>query len=124
MGNIRHSTASDGRLVTTAFLRAAKILGLDKKRMAQVIGVGERTLDRMRSGEKTLKPDSKEWELALALIRLYRSLDAVCASDEKVVRQWMQSPNKDLDAVPAERIVSIEGLMSTVDYVDAYRAPG
>jgi hypothetical protein len=56
------------------------------------------------------------------LVRLYRGLDAIMASDETALRAWMQDPNTHLHATPATLIASVAGLVQTVAYVDAYRA--
>jgi hypothetical protein len=69
-----------------------------------------------------LNEQNKEWELAALLVRLYRGLDALMASDEKSLRAWMQNRNTALNDVPAKRILTVQGLVDTVCYVDAYRA--
>lgn len=114
--------AEDRPLVTAATLRAADILGLRRGELAAVLGLSPRSIDRMRQGGYGLHPDRKEWELALLLIRLFRSLHAVCAGDEAVVRQWMANPNADLEAVPKDCIRNVSGLVSVLAYVDSQRA--
>ena len=56
------------------------------------------------------------------LVRLYRGLDALMASDERSLRAWMQNRNTALNDVPAKRILTVQGLVDCVSYVDAYRA--
>lgn len=119
---IAEQTAEDRRLVTDAVYRAARVLGLTNQDLADALGVSRRSVERMKSGRFQLDPAKKEWELALHLIRLFRSLDAICAGDEDVVRQWMRNPNDDLGDVPRARIRSIDGLISTLHYVDSNRA--
>lgn len=114
--------AEDRRVLGTAVVAAAEALGLTSGRLARVLGVSAATVSRLRRGSYRLNPAGKEWELALLLVRLHRSLDAICAGDEAVMHQWMDHPNRDLEAVPRERIETVAGLVATLDYLDAQRA--
>ncbi len=114
--------AKDRQVLTAAVVNAAGILGLTSTELAQVLGVSGSTVSRMRRGDYWLSPPDKAWELALLLVRLLRSLDAICAGDEGVIRQWMRHHNTDLEAVPADRIREVTGLVDVVEYLDAHRA--
>lgn len=105
-----------------ALLRAAAVLDIEPSRLAQVLGVSERSITRLARGAYTLKSTSKSWELAALLIRLYQGLDAMTGSDEAAMRSWMWSPNTDLLATPAEDIVTVHGLVRIVQYIEAFRA--
>ncbi len=124
----RQNTAESDRLherqrvLTTAVIKAADIMGLRQSLLAQIIGVSESTVSRMVKGDYLIKADSKEWELAALLVRLFRSLDAIVAGDERSLQSWLQGYNTALKAAPANLIISVSGLAKTVDYVDAYRA--
>ena len=41
--------------------------------------------------------------------------------DEGQARQWLHTPNRHLNGVPAERIVNVQGLVDVVQYLDAVR---
>ena len=110
------------QVLTKAVLRAADILGLNQATLATVLGVSASTVTRMRAGQYQIEKNSKGWELATLLVRLYRGLDAIMASDETALRAWMQGPNTDLHATPESLIATITGLVHTVAYVDAHRA--
>ena len=110
------------QVLTKAVLRAADILGLNQATLATVLGVSASTVTRMRAGQYQIEKNSKGWELAALLVRLYRGLDAIMASDETALRAWMQGPNTDLHATPESLIATITGLVHTVAYVDAHRA--
>lgn len=112
----------DAELVTRAVVNAADNLGLTSAQLARVIGASEATVSRMRHGRTVLQSQHKHWELALLLIRLYRSLDAICAGDIEVVRAWMRHDNQDLNGIPVELISTISGLTATLAYVDSSRA--
>lgn len=123
--NTRTVTAaapSRAEVLTKAVLKAADILGLNQMALARVLGVSASTVTRMRASQYQLEKNSKGWELATLLVRLYRGLDVIMASDETALRAWMQGPNTDLHAAPAALIANITGLVQTVAYVDAHRA--
>ena len=105
-----------------AVVRAADILGLKQATLAKILGLSAASVSRLYAGQYRLNPHGKEWELATLLIRLYRGLDALMASDEASLRAWIHNPNNELQAVPNALIKQISGLVTTVNYVDAYRA--
>ena len=122
--NLTQPIVEDERaaVVTKAVLRAAEALGLTAKRLAQVIGASEPTVSRMRTGGYQLDPNSKPYELAVLLIRVFRSLDAIAGGDPAVVRQWLAHDNSALGGRPIERITTIAGLVDVLAYLDARRA--
>lgn len=109
-------------VLSSALLRAVDILGLKQASLASILGLSEATVSRLRNGSYQLIPESKAWELATLLVRLYRGLDAIMAGDETALRAWLHNANKDLHGVPAELINSVTGLSRTIAYVDAHRA--
>lgn len=110
------------RVLTQAVVKAADIMGLRQVVLAKTLGVSESSVSRMKTGDYLLKEQSKEWELAALLVRLFRSLDAIVAGDERSLRSWLQGYNTALREVPINLITSVSGLTKAVDYVDAYRA--
>ncbi len=107
-------------VLATALLAAAERLGLRGRELAAVIGTSEATISRLRFSRR-LDPKSKEGELALLLLRAYRSLDALVGGDDDKARLWLRAENDHLDGVPAERIRTVEGLVDVVQYLDAMR---
>lgn len=115
-------TDEDRRILTEAVVNAADLLGLSNHQLAGVIGVSDATISRMQRGAYQVSPGGKVGELSLLLVRMARSLGALCAGDEQVMRQWLRHPNRDLGCIPAERIQQVEGLVQVVEYLDAHRA--
>jgi hypothetical protein len=101
-------------------LAAAERLGLRNRQLAMVIGSSEASVSRLRGG-RGLDPASKEGELALLFVRLYRSLDALVGGDDAKARDWLHAANDHLGGVPADRIRTVEGLVDVVQYLDAMR---
>lgn len=55
----------------------------------------------MRNGGYRLVPETKVWELATLLVRLFRGLDAIRAGDEAALRSWLDSYNTARTTSPA-----------------------
>jgi uncharacterized protein (DUF2384 family) len=108
------------RVVAIALLSAASRLGLKGRALADTVGMSEATVSRLRT-HPALDPASKQGELALLFLRLFRSLDALVGGNEEQARAWMKAPNTHLGAVPIERIRTVEGLVDVVQYLDAMR---
>ena len=117
------SRADPGAVLTKALLRAGDLLGLSSAALARVLGVSEASISRLASGMRTIDPASKEGELALVLVRVYRSLDALVGTDAEQRKAWMGGYNRALNGKPADLIERAEGLVAVVSYLDAMRAP-
>jgi uncharacterized protein (DUF2384 family) len=113
---------TEAAVVTKAALRAAGHLAMTNKALANVIGVSEATVSRMRGGAYTLRRGQKAFELAVLFTRLYRSLDAVVGGDQAVASAWLRNPNAALADIPLVLIQTAPGLMNVVHYLDARRA--
>jgi hypothetical protein len=116
------ANSQSAAVVTKAALRAAARLGMTARAFAQVVGLSEATVSRMRAGEYVLRPGEKSFELALLFIRLYRSLDAVVGGDDRVAGAWLKNRNTLLDDEPLALIQTVPGLVNVLQYLDARRA--
>ena len=110
-----------GAVLSKATVRAADRLGLSQKALAQVLGLSESVISRMRRGSFVLE-HGKAFELAVLFVRLYRSLDAIVSGDEKSAREWMRHENLALNAKPIDLIQKVHGLIDVIQYLDARRA--
>lgn len=107
-------------VLTRAVQRAAEHLGMKQVQLARVLGLSEASVSRLR-GAHQIDPDSKTGELALLLVRVFRSLDALFGGDSNHSRAWLVAENHHLGGVPARLIESAAGLVAVVDYLDAMR---
>jgi hypothetical protein len=112
--------ADPAAVLTKAVLSAAGRLGLRHRDLAAVLGASEASMSRLLRG-RTIDPESKEGELALLLLRLYRSLDALVGGDDAQAQRWLHAPNDHLGGVPAQRVTTVQGLVGVVEYLDAMR---
>ena len=60
-------------VLTKAVLKSAELLELPSVVLARILGVSEASISRLFSGSRQIDPESKEGELALLLVRVYRS---------------------------------------------------
>jgi uncharacterized protein (DUF2384 family) len=113
--------ASDADVMSKAVVRAASLLGLNQREVADVLGVSVATASRLFAGTYRLSPQRpKEWELARLFVRLFRSLNTLWGHGE-TARNWLGSHNLALSARPADLIGSVEGLVRVVAYLDSAR---
>ncbi len=117
------AASQEGRVITKAALAASERLGLTAARLSDILGISAPTVSRMKRQDFCLGPGSKPFELAVLLIRVFRSLDAIVGGDDIVSRAWLQNHNDALAGVPAEKLTSITGLLDVLSYLDARRAP-
>lgn len=119
---VRQTSPADSAVVGKAAVRAADRLGLNGRRLGAILGLSEASISRLKRQDLALQPTDKAFELALLFIRLFRSLDAVTGGDEATARAWMLNHNTALDGVPADKILTISGLIDALAYLDARRA--
>jgi transcriptional regulator with XRE-family HTH domain len=108
-------------VLTKAVTRAAGLLGLTQRQVAEALGLSGSTASRLFSGKYRLSPSrAKEWELAILFVRLFRSLDALWGH-EATARAWLEGYNTALGASPLDLIKSAAGLVRVIDYLDHAR---
>jgi transcriptional regulator with XRE-family HTH domain len=112
----------EGPVLGKALLRAADRLGISARALGGVIGVSEPTVSRLKKGEFVLERGTKPFELAVLLVRFYRSLDAILGGDEAAARAWMRNENTALGGKPVEKVQTVSGLVDAIAYLDARRA--
>lgn len=110
-------------VLTKAVVNTANYLDLPKVKLAHVLGVSAATVSRLYSGRYQLSPTKKEWDFAVLLVRLFRSLDSIVGGAADDARKWLNSDNKAFAGEkPLELIESTEGIVRVVTYLDACRA--
>lgn len=115
--------ADERAVLTKALLRTAGLLDLAPAALARILGISEASVSRLANGTRSIAPDSKEGELALLLVRVYRSLDALVGTDDQKRSTWMSTHNQALGGRPLQLVQKAEGLVATLNYLDGMRAP-
>ena len=116
-------TPGAAAVLAKATLRAAEGLGVSRRDLGRVLGISEATVSRIAHG-RAIDPTTKEGELALLFVRVFRSLDALVGGDLGAARDWLRAENSHLGAVPAEMLLTVGGLVHVLEYLDALRGRG
>ena len=104
-----------------AFLRMADHLQITRRELCAILGTSEASVSRLYDHKRFIDPHSKEGELAVMLLRIYRSLDILLGGNASHCQLWLRSPNLHLGNVPIRLMQTIEGLHNTAAYLDAVR---
>lgn len=116
MSTLRIEKPNPNATLTKALLNAGKTLGLTQEELGRIVG-----RDRTAFHRGGLDPESKSGELALLLIRVYRSLYVLVGGEKADLRHWMHTENHHTGGIPAEQVKSVPGLIRVVEYLDAMR---
>lgn len=110
------------KILTKAVIRLTDYLKLSRQELSAIIGPSEASLSRIfTKPDCYLDPASKEGQLSLLLLRLYRSLDALFGGNAQQCQLWLRSDNHHLNGTPIKLMQSIEGLVCVTQYLDAMR---
>lgn len=106
-------------VLSKAVLNMQSSMGWSAAFVANVIGVSVSTYSRLpRSG---LDPQKKSGQLAVLLIRTYRSLFALMGGDEAHMKKWMNTVNHAFGSEPESLLSEPQGLVRVLEYLDAMR---
>lgn len=116
-------TAEDKkRVLTKALLRMAEQIELSRQEFSQILGLSSSSISRLYTKtDNYIDPASTEGQLAILLLRIYRSLDTLFGGNAKQCQLWLRSENQHLQGVPIELMQSIQGLVFVMQYLDAMR---
>ena len=106
---------SDELVLAKAVLKTAKSLGLTQEELGQILGRDRTSIAR------GVDPASKTGELALYLIRCYRSLFVVVGGGAENIKHWFSTMNHHTNGIPKEQVKDIQGLVHVLEYLDAIR---
>lgn len=109
-------------VLTKAVVRAAGRLGITNRKLATVIGISPSSVSRISANGDgyCLTKNSKEWELGVLFVRMFRSLNAI--TGDSGTNTWLNSENNAFGyRKPIDIIDSTEGLVHVCNYLDAHR---
>lgn len=115
--SLKEKSAEPSVVLHKSFLRAGSALGLTREQLGRVVGKDRTSLSR----NERLDPAKKDGELALMMVRVYRSLFALMGGDNRNMQHWMHHHNHHTAGVPAEQVQHVQGLMAVLFYLDAMR---
>lgn len=107
-------------VLAVALENLKEILTISNDDLGKIIGVHRNTVMRLfKKGE--IDPSSKEGELSLLLIRVYRSLFALNGGNKEAMKHWLTTNNHHIQGIPLEAMKTVLGLSQVVNYLDAIR---
>src|SRR5260370_3153274 len=112
---------SPAQVLTRALLRAAEILAMPQKDLANVLGVSPASLSRLSKGSRPVAPQSKEGELAILFLRVFRGLDALVGGSKDKSQGWFHAENVHFKGVQAQLVQTVPGLAHVSVYLNAMR---
>lgn len=119
MGALLKADVDADRVLAKALLNTREQLGLSQQELAEIVGVHRTAISRW--AENGLRAGSKSAELALLLIRIYRSLFALFGGDLADMRHFLRTFNHHLQDEPLRLMHQVQGLVRVVEYLDAIR---
>lgn len=117
------AAATDAAVLAKALMRAAEALGVPQRAVARMLGTSEATVSRLARG-RSLDPASKEGELAIQFLRVFRSLDALAGGHRETARAFLHADNAHLGGRPVDLCQTALGLVHVAEYLDALRGRG
>ena len=122
MSALIRPVADADAVLAKALLNTREQLGLTQQELADIIGVHRTAISRWADGG--LRVHSKTGELALLLVRVYRSLFALFGGNLTDMQHFLRTDNRHLDAPPLSLMMQVQGLVRVVEYLDAIRGKG
>ncbi len=122
MSALIRPVADADAVLAKALLNTREQLGLTQQELADIVGVHRTAISRWAEGG--LRVHSKTGELALLLIRVYRSLFALFGGNLTDMQHFLRTDNRHLDAPPLSLMLQVQGLVRVVEYLDAIRGKG
>ena len=105
--------------MSKAVINTATYLGINRAKLAHILGVSASTVAKLYTNDYILSPAKREWNSAVLLVRLFRSLDSIIGGVSDDASKWLVSENKAFGGEkPIDLLESTEGLLRVVTYLD------
>ncbi len=122
MSALLHPPVTDPATVLTKALgKATEYWALNNKQIAEIVGLSEASVSRLKHGRYALEHNSKPWQLCVLFLRAFRGLDAYMGGNVENEKRWLNANNTALGGVPIELMRNVEGLANVVQYLDTMR---
>jgi len=108
-------------IISKAVCRAADFWGINNQQLCGILGLSNSSVSRLRRNQFFISKNSKEWELAVLFLRVYRGLDAYMGGHLDNEKSWLNASNAALSGTPIKLMQTVEGLANLVQYVDCIR---
>lgn len=114
-------TTQETLVVHKALMRASENLEINRAKLALVLGLSAPSVTRLFQGQFQFGIASKEYEHALLFLRMYSALMAL-VQERQLAIAWLRAENLGLGQKPIELMLSTEGLVRVVGYLESTNA--
>lgn len=114
-------TTQEALVVQKALMRASENLEINKAKLALVLGLSAPSVTRLFQGQFQFGIASKEYEHALLFLRMSSALMAL-VQERQLAIAWLRAENLGLGQKPIELMLSTEGLVRVVGYLESTNA--
>lgn len=108
-------------VLTKAVGKAATYWEISNKQLAEIIGLSEASVSRLKQGQYILDCKAEAGQLSSLFLRVFRGLDAYMGGNIENERRWLFAQNHALKGRPIEIMKDVEGLINVVQYVERMR---
>jgi DNA-binding XRE family transcriptional regulator len=115
---MQHTTHQEEIVLTKALKNLTEYWGINNKQLGEFIGLSEATISRLKNGQYLLDHASKQWQLTILLLRIFRELDAYMGGNVENQRLWLTSTNTALGGTPLDLMRNAKGLVNVVQYLE------
>ena len=115
---------TDSQIIMTALVKIHEIYGIPQNIISNIIGVTSSKFSKLKNHHNgiDISPESNEGKLALYLIKVFRSLEAIFSRNENLCTKWISNPNSDFNnQTPIDLMADIMGLIRIITYLDYHR---
>ncbi len=110
---------NDNQLVANSLAQAAKFMEITNIELAKMMGISASAFSR--AIQKGFSPQSLKGQVALMIIRVYRSLSALSGQNHGFMTHFLRTKNTYFNQAPLETMDTLEGLVMVNHYLDAMR---
>ncbi|KTC68702.1 hypothetical protein Lbir_2235 [Legionella birminghamensis] len=115
-----HSKPDENHVLAVALMNLKEHLELSYEDLGHIIGLHRNSITRLLK-KGGINPASKEGELSLLLIRVYRALFALNGGNKEAIKHWLTTKNRHIQGIPLQTMKTVLGLSRVVNYLDAIR---
>ncbi len=119
MSTTASQQTNDNQLVADSLSKAAKFMEITHVELANMMGISASAFSR--AIQKGFAPQSLKGQVALMIIRIYRSLSALSGQNHGFMTHFLRTNNKYFNQPPIETMDTLEGLVMVNQYLDAMR---
>ncbi|OAL76796.1 hypothetical protein AY606_12575 [Acinetobacter sp. SFB] len=106
------------KILVKASWKAAEHLGLKPEQFIKILHL-ESVDVNLSEATLMLDPNSKQEEIALILIRIYKAIYTLNGGDIEWIHHFLNSPNLLTGGIPMEQLKSMDGLLSVLNTVES-----